>query len=79
MKECKYRLPCNWCDRLNKYCDMVEPVTIVNTIKCEHEWGFYKSIEDTGGRRTYYRCYKCGAIKLVDEHGVVYESGEWQP
>lgn len=40
MKECKYRLPCNWCDKHNKYCDMVEPITIdlSNIDKCNHIW-----------------------------------------
>ena len=78
MKECKYRLPCNWCDRANKYCDMVEQITI----KCEHdehEWVFYKSTENTGGRQIYYRCRKCGAIRMIDESCNIYESGEWQP
>ena len=78
MKECKYRLPCNWCDVTNNYCDMAEP----STTKCEHdehEWVFYKSTENTSGSQIYYRCRKCGAIRMIDESCNIYESGEWQP
>ena len=78
MKECKYRLPCNWCDRTNNYCDMVEPIT-TNCEHDEHEWVFYKSTENTGGSQIYYRCRKCGAIRMIDESCNIYESGEWQP
>ena len=49
------------------------------TAKCEHDWGFYKSIENTSGRQTYYRCRKCDTIRMIDEHCNIYESGGWQP
>ena len=77
MKECKYRLPCNWCDRLNKYCDMVEPI-VIKSNECNHTWIYDKSMINTGGRIDYYHCFKCGAKKAVDGD-VTYESGEWQP
>ena len=79
MKECKYRLPCNWCDKLDKYCDMVEPIEIKlpDPNKCEHTWIYDKSIINTGGRIDYYHCFKCGAKKVVDGD-ITYESGtEW--
>ena len=86
MKECKYRLPCNWCDRLNKYCDMVEPIKIKfsDTDKCEHDWRFLESRVHTGGTDVYYKCSKCGATKMkyydvVETLKYEYESGEWQP
>lgn len=48
-------------------------------IKCDHEWSFYKSTENTGGKCIYYRCCKCGAIMMKDYNGAIYESGEWMP
>lgn len=87
MKECKYRLPCNWCDKLNKYCDMIEPIKIelpdANKYKCDHYWMYDKRITNTGGINDYYHCAKCGAIRLeaYDYNGnkICYESSdEWQ-
>lgn len=68
MKECKYRLPCNWCDRLNKYCDMVKPIIMANKTECEHDWVLesrYRFQTDIK-KRWYYRyiCRKCGAIDI---------------
>lgn len=86
MKECKYRLPCNWCDRLDKYCDMVEPIEIKlsDTNKCNHDWVYDKTTINTAGRNIYYHCTKCWATKL-EEYDVngnykhSYETGtEWQ-
>lgn len=74
MKDCKYRLPCNWCDRLNKYCDMVEPIEF----KCDHDWVLYKTVSHTGGVDYHKRCRKCGTMR-VECGEVIYESGEWQP
>mgnify|MGYP003318824611 CR=1 FL=1 len=62
IKECKYRLPCNWCDRHNKYCDMVEPIEIeLPKQKCNHEWKY--GIQSKTGY--HYVCTKCGTMKVV--------------
>jgi hypothetical protein len=80
MKECKYRLPCNWCDKFDKFCDMSESIEIklpdANT--CDHDWMLYKTVIHTGGEDYHSRCRKCGAM-MVESGEVIYESGEWQP
>jgi hypothetical protein len=49
MKECKYKLPCNWCDKFNKYCDMTEPIKIElpDPNKCDHDWKLEGSYVDS--------------------------------
>lgn len=72
MKDCKYRLPCNWCDRLNKYCDMVESIKIElpDTNKCDHDWvleSTYQHPEDIRNRwYKRYVCSKCGMINVKE-------------
>lgn len=85
MKDCKYRLPCVWCDKYDRQCLLVEYEAAKQEREknskpkeCEHDWVFYESRTHTGGTDVYYKCYKCGAIKLVC-NDVTYESGEWQP
>lgn len=67
---CKYRLPCNWCDKFNKFCDMTEPIKIElpNPNNCDHDW----EVESTrvfpadGGKPYYitkYACRKCHTIR----------------
>ena len=85
MKECKYRLPCDWCDRCNKLCDMSligKPIS-----ECKHpEWKTEKAeavTKEEAGCVTYYtlRCSMCGKtrIKRVEFDGqhksnvVIYE------
>ena len=77
MKECKYRLPCNWCDKLNKYCDMIEPI-VIKPIECEHTWIYDKSMIYTSGQIDYYHCARCGAKKAVDGDVTYESSNEWQ-
>ena len=81
MKECKYRLPCNWCDRLNKYCDMVEPIKIElpDSNNCDHDWEYSNTVKHTGGDYIHYRCRKCGELRVKTYDGFEYESGKWQP
>ena len=64
MKECKYRLPCDWCERCKKYCDISligKPIS-----KCKHpEWVTEKAeatTKEEAGCVTYYtlRCSMCG-------------------
>lgn len=78
MKDCKYRLPCDWCDKFNKKCEEVDYYELPNSDKCNHTWIYDKSFINTGGRTDYYHCVKCGTKKVV-VGDVTYESGEWQP
>ena len=71
MKDCKYRLPCNWCDRLNKYCDMVEPIKIElpDTNNCDHDWILeYSTLFPSDDWIPYYKnkyvCGKCHESKI---------------
>ena len=75
MKECKYRLPCNWCDKLNKYCDITEPIKIElpNPDSCNHDWELecrYTNLSEDN-RNYYYRykyvCRKCYEVKITDD------------
>lgn len=78
MKECKYKLPCNWCDKFNKYCDMTEPIKIElpDPNKCDHDWkveNIYMFPSNNG--EPYYIakhvCRKCHELELIktDVHG----------
>lgn len=78
MKECKYRLPCNWCDKFNKFCDMSEPIKIElpNANKCDHDWKvehtyMFPSDNAEPYYVTKYVCRKCYETELVktDRHG----------
>lgn len=91
LQECKYRLPCNWCDKYDRMCEAVlyeiykenqeknvgrpEP----KEKKCDHQWSFWETRENTGGTYTYYRCNKCGSMMVRDSNGITYESGDWTP
>lgn len=65
MQNCKYKLPCGWCDRKNEMC-MYELQTqninesldckVTNKPVCEHVW--YCSGANTLG--WVYTCSKCG-------------------
>lgn len=73
LKECKYRLPCGWCDRKNEKCELLQKSIPVKTItkrehilevnayqrSCKHEW--IMTNQTTLGN--YYKCFKCGATK----------------
>ena len=72
---CKYRLPCNWCDKFDKYCDMVEPIKIEipDANECDHDWKIeerfiYQPIDKN--EEPYYRikrvCHKCHTVEMVD-------------
>lgn len=65
MKECKYRLPCNWCDRFNKFCDMVDGISMTIDVECEHIWEFFKSVVNIDGEYDYHRCRRCGMMKAT--------------
>lgn len=78
MKDCEYRLPCNWCDKFNRVCDEVEYEIYQQTlepVECDHEWLIFEVTEGTGGRDFTYRCSKCGATKKKCFDGAIYETG----
>lgn len=54
-KECKYRLPCGWCDRIQEKC-IFEAVCEDTKIKCKQ----HHFVWDT--KELHYRCVKCGEI-----------------
>ena len=72
MKYCKYRLPCDWCDKFEKKCDKVKCKCTDNIFpdpyECKHDWieehsylyyesgNCYKEIK--------YRCRKCVDTKI---------------
>lgn len=77
-KECKYRLPCNWCDKFNKFCDMTEPIKIElpDANNCDHDWkaestSMFPSDNGEPYYVTKYVCRKCYTTELIktDVHG----------
>lgn len=43
LMDCKYKLPCNWCEKFNEICVVVETELQIekgkhNKKECEHEW-----------------------------------------
>ena len=71
MKECEYRLPCNWCDKFNKFCDMVEPVKfeLPDPNKCNHDWEVENYMFSSDNGKPYYVnkyiCRKCHESKAT--------------
>lgn len=72
LQECKYRLPCNWCDKYDRMCEAVlfeifkeeqernrKPEECEH--ECEHEWRY----EGQLGNRHHYTCIKCNTLKAV--------------
>ena len=73
LRDCKYRLPCNWCDKYDRMCEAVllelEKEKIKRQEKCEHDWVLwstiksgFKNINDT----KIYICAKCGKKEIRD-------------
>ena len=70
--ECKYKLPCGWCDRLNDKCIFEQACEAIKSTEnqdndtqieqaiCIHEWEPVNSINTAG---YVYRCKKCGTMK----------------
>ena len=72
LQDCKYRLPCNWCDKYDRMCKAVLTEIYKQRQKernakeskseeCEHEWRY----EGELGNRHHYRCIKCNTLKAV--------------
>ena len=73
-EDCKYRMPCGWCDRHNRLCDVVQ--YHLNQEKndrkeeCEHNWKFelkYQYPEEPERWYNKYFCPKCGTSKVLVE------------
>ena len=73
LQDCKYRLPCNWCDKYDRMCEAVlleiykqqeeENVGKPKPKECKHEWQL-KGFVPTGhtdevGRMYYNEKYIC--------------------
>lgn len=73
VKDCKYRLPCNWCDKYDRRCEAVlleiykqeqdKNVGKPESKECEHDWTL-KAFEPTNytneiGKRYYNEKYVC--------------------
>lgn len=64
LQDCKYRLPCNWCDKYNRMCEAVlTEIHIQEQEKneCEHEWRY--GIKSNIGY--HYICKKCGTMHVA--------------
>ena len=63
MTECKYKLPCGWCDKFDKEC--TETKCKNNILQCDHDWRFECRMNGTVGKEIF-TCRKCGITKTVD-------------
>lgn len=74
LKECKYRLPCGWCDKYNRRCECIEfeiakleyeKLHNEKSKECEHHW----ELTDHRGSRDIHigewTCPECGQTKTV--------------
>lgn len=72
MSDCKYKLPCGWCDLKNERCEFKNSVSDISAAKkttdsytlpisshCEHIWECIGM--STSGLK--YRCSVCGIVK----------------
>lgn len=75
IKECKYRLPCNWCDKFNKFCDMSESIEIKlpDANNCDHDWKVESRFiypPENENETPHYRvkvvCRKCHTVEIKD-------------
>lgn len=64
---CKYRLPCGWCDKKDKLCDLpktneekIATLEANHALGCDHEWEW---IASNSLGETFYRCRKCHKTK----------------
>lgn len=64
-EKCKYHLPCGWCDKKDKICELptngsiVAPLVDVNALGCDHEW----ECTSLSTGMAYYICRKCHETK----------------
>lgn len=57
MEDCKYRLPCGRCEKLDAPCDAPK--------ECKHEWDTVKFELTNNGLLYHFKCSKCGEAKVV--------------
>lgn len=79
LQDCKYRLPCNWCDKYDRMCEAVLfEINVGCKALTEHDcnWVVSKAeavTKEEAGCATYYtqRCSVCGKerIKKVEFDG----------
>lgn len=83
LKDCKYRLPCGWCDKYDRQCLLIEHEVgkQENNSKpkeCEHDWEIeytYMSIPKDKNKEAYYVvkrvCRKCyeSELRKTDLYG----------
>lgn len=59
LKECKYRLPCSWCDKFDRPCDL----RCGAKKECEHEWKYIGHQSSFSISIFDFICPKCGETK----------------
>lgn len=77
MKECKYRLPCDWCDKFNKKCEEVDYYKSPNPNTCCHEWyleSTYQFPKDDSIEPDWYDRYVCRKCGYVNVRKVIYKN-----
>lgn len=72
LQECKYRLPCDWCEKFNEICIVVETKLQIekdkhNKKECEHEWicggdCFFDEVNNQFIKK--YICKKCNETEF---------------
>ena len=81
MKDCKYRLPCLWCDKHDRLCDLVklelheieynnESAHSESLELCEHNWKYVATDIGNAATHEFHRCTKCGEIQKFEVKGL---------
>ncbi len=68
---CKYKLPCNWCEKFDKQCTECE------SDKCDHDWtSDLTYVIHPDNKMPVYKevfvCRKCGKTEIVDASYISY-------
>lgn len=69
-ENCKYRLPCGWCDRHNRLCDIVQYEINKKPKECNHNWTIEVSktdyMDEYGNEYcvVHKHCSECGATDV---------------
>ena len=61
MKECKYRLPCDWCDKFDKKCEEIDYYVLQKPKECNHDWILEE--QEIVNQKVCYKTYKCSICK----------------
>ena len=80
LKECKYRLPCGWCDKKNEKCEFSQRTTINKSFDfddkenyfknllsphCDHEWHIKEKTISGRDETRKYICENCAAERTI--------------